>query len=290
VSDPGLTSVAQALQHARAQGVAMLDARLMLGRLLGRTPTQLIAHDDERLGREAAARWAGWLQRRADGEPLAYLLGEKEFHGLMLEVTPEVLVPRPETELLVDWAGELLTGSGGGAAAVVDLGTGSGAIALAVKRAHPHAAVVATDVSGAALQVARRNARRHELDVEFVETSWWHRLDGRRFGVALANPPYIREGDAALEALRHEPPAALTPGGDGLSALREIATGAGVHLEPGGWLLLEHGFDQADAVRALLVGAGLEAVETRQDLAGHPRATGGRRTAEAPLGNRQRQP
>jgi len=256
--------------------VAMLDARLMLGRLLGRTPTQLIAHDDERLGAQAAAPWADWLTRRAGGEPLAYLLGEKEFRGLMLEVTPEVLVPRPETELLVDWAVELLR-SRQPPAALIDLGTGSGAIALAVKQACPGATVTATDASAAALGVARRNARRLALEVDFQETSWWQGLEGRQFSIAIANPPYIRDGDAALAALRHEPRTALTPGGDGLAALREIVAGAPAHLAPGGWLLLEHGFDQAGDVRALVVGAGLEAVETRFDLAGHPRASGGRR-------------
>jgi release factor glutamine methyltransferase len=275
----GNATVAQALDQARGRGVAMLDARLMLGRLLGRSPTWLIAHDDERLG-ATTARWAEWLGRRADGEPLAYLLGEKEFHGLLLEVTPEVLVPRPETELLVDWAVELLECSPS-PAALIDLGTGSGAIALAVKQARPDAAVTATDASAAALAVARRNARRLGLEVDFVEASWWQGLEGRRFQVAAANPPYIREGDPALAALRHEPPAALTPGGDGLAALREIASGARAHLDPGGWLLLEHGFDQAGDVRALLEGAGLEAVETRFDLAGHPRATGGCRPVAA---------
>jgi len=269
-------TIAQALDQARSRGVAMLDARLMLGRLLGRTPTQLIAHDDERLGAQAAAPWADWLTRRAGGEPLAYLLGEKEFRGLMLEVTPEVLVPRPETELLVDWAVELLR-SRQPPAALIDLGTGSGAIALAVKQACPGATVTATDASAAALGVARRNARRLALEVDFLETSWWLGLDGRRFSIAAANPPYIRDGDAALAALRHEPRTALTPGGDGLAALREIVAGAPAHLAPGGWLLLEHGFDQAGDVRALVVGAGLEAVETRFDLAGHPRASGGRR-------------
>ncbi|MEO5881636.1 MAG: peptide chain release factor N(5)-glutamine methyltransferase [Caldimonas sp.] len=272
--------VAQALDEARARGVAALDARLMLGRLLGRTATQLIAHDDQRLGM-AAARWADWLGRRAAGEPLAYLLGEKEFHGLMLEVTPAVLIPRPETELVVDWAGELLARSRG-PAAVADLGTGSGAIALALKRAHPGVLVTATDVSATALDVARRNARRLGLEVDFIEASWWRGLEGRRFGVVVANPPYIREGDAALDALRHEPRSALTPGGDSLAALREIVAGAGTHMENGGSLLLEHGFDQADPVRGLLASAGFEAIETRRDLAGHPRATGGRRPGGAP--------
>ena len=267
-------TVAQALAEARRCGVATLDARLMLGRLLGRTPTQLIAHDDERLG-AAAPRWSDWLARRAGGEPLAYLLGEKEFHGLMLEVTPAVLIPRPETELLVDWAGELLRQTSR-PAAVADLGTGSGAIALAIKHAHPAAMVTATDASAAALAVARRNAGRHALAVEFVETSWWHGLDGRRFDVVVSNPPYVAEGDPALATLRHEPRSALSSGGDGLAALREIVAGAAVHLDAGGWLLLEHGFDQADAVQRLLAKAGFDAIESRPDLAGHRRATGGR--------------
>jgi release factor glutamine methyltransferase len=269
-------TVAEALAQARVRGVAMLDARLMLGRLLGRTPTQLIAGDDARLGAEAAARWAEWLSRRAGGEPLAYLLGEKEFHGLLLEVSADVLVPRPETELLVDWALELVAGPRR-RPAVLDLGTGSGAIALAVKHARPAATVTATDASPAALAVARRNARRLGLAVEFVAASWWQGLAGRSFDLVLANPPYVRDGDPALEALGHEPRQALTPGGDGLAALREIAGAAPAHLEAGGWLLLEHGHDQAEAVAALLRRAGLEAVETRRDLAGHPRATGGRR-------------
>ena len=280
-------SVAEALADARRRGVAMLDARLMLGRLLGRTPTQLIAGDDERLG-PAAPRWAEWLARRAAGEPLAYLLGEKEFHGLMLEVTPAVLVPRPETELLVDWAGELLSGRPAGAA-VADLGTGSGAVAVAIKHAWPGATVTATDASGAALAVARRNARRHGLELELLETSWWQGLGDRRFAIVVANPPYIGDTDAALPALQHEPRAALTPGADGLAALREIVAGAPAHLEGGGWLLLEHGFDQAGAVAALLADAGFKAIETRRDLAGHGRATGGRRVAAA-AGNPQRHP
>jgi len=275
----GDARVAEALADARRRGVEMLDARLMLGRLLGRTPTQLIARDDDRLG-PAAPLWADWLQRRVAGEPLAYLLGEKEFHGLMLEVTPAVLVPRPETELLVDWAGELLADVPGDAA-VADLGTGSGAIALAIKHAHPGSRVVATDASADALAVAARNARRHAVDVELLEASWWRGLDGRRFAVVVANPPYVAEADAALQALRHEPRSALTPGGDGLAALREIVAGAPAHLEDGGWLLLEHGFDQAAAVAGLLADAGFRAIETRRDLAGHPRATGGRIAAGA---------
>jgi release factor glutamine methyltransferase len=280
-------TVAQALAEARARGVATLDARLMLGRLLGRTPTQLIAGDDQRLGNEAAGRWRDWLARRADGEPLAYLLGEKEFHGLLLEVSADVLVPRPETELLVDWAAELLAGARN--ATVLDLGTGSGAIALAVKQAHPAATVTAVDASPPALAVARGNARRLGLAVDFVESSWWRALDNRSFDLVLANPPYVRDGDPALAALRHEPRQALEAGEDGLAALREIVSEAPAHLEPGGWLLLEHGYDQAAQVQALLGAAGLEVIQTRADLAGHPRATGGRRPTRRP-GNQRRQP
>ena len=230
-------------------------------------------------------RWSDWLERRLAAEPLAYLLGEKEFHGVFLEVGRGVLVPRPETELLVDWAiaarAEDPTGRAGrGAIRVVDLGTGSGAIALALKRAHPGSEVTATDVSRSALAIARSNAERLGLAIELVEASWWQGLEARRFDIAIANPPYIAAGDPHLAALRHEPAIALTPGGDGLGALRAIVAGALVPLVPGGWLLLEHGFDQAGAVREMLALAGFTALETRRDLAGHERATGGRRPAD----------
>jgi release factor glutamine methyltransferase len=270
------SSVAAALAAARAHGIARLDAQLMLARLMAATRSWLIAHDDARLDPKVAARWAEWLERRAADEPLAYLLGEKEFRGLMLEVTPAVLVPRPETELLVDWADTLLR-DGTGRKTVVDLGTGSGAIALAVKHEHQHARVLATDASGPALAVARGNARRLSLALEFVETSWWQGLDGRRFDLALANPPYVAEADPALAALRHEPIAALTSGGDGLLAIATIIASAGDHLTANGWLLLEHGFDQGDAVHRLLARARFTKVETRRDLAGLARVTGAQR-------------
>jgi release factor glutamine methyltransferase len=274
-------SVKAALAEARRRGVDLLDARLMLAHLLGRTRTQLIAHDEDLLAPEVGARWSDWLERRAAGEPLAYLLGEKEFHGLMLEVTPDVLVPRPETELLVDWALEL-TPTLDSAPRVLDLGTGSGAIALAIKRARPQARVSATDASPAALAVARRNADRHALDVEWIEASWWQGLEGRRFDLIVTNPPYVREGDAALTALRHEPRSALASGDDGMQALRAIVAGVDRSLAAGGWLLLEHGFDQAQPVRDLMTAARLEDIELRRDLAGHPRATGARRSPAPP--------
>jgi len=193
-------------------------------------------------------------------------------------------VPRPETELLVEWACEVIAaltaersaGADADRIRVVDLGTGSGAIALAVKAAHGDSEVAASDVSADALAVAGGNAERLGLAVELVESSWWQGLGGRRFDLAVANPPYIAADDPHLAALRFEPAVALTPGGDGLGALRAIIAGARPFLQPGGWLLLEHGFDQAAAVRDLLAGAGFAAVETRRDLAGHERATGGR--------------
>jgi release factor glutamine methyltransferase len=282
-----VTTVAAALAQAHGRGVARLDAQLMLARLLALSRTALIAHDDRALTRDESERWAAWLARRAGGEPLAYVLGEKEFCGLMLEVDRNVLVPRPETELLVEWVSALLadrssTLARAPAAApprVVDLGTGSGAIALAVKSANPLAAVTATDVSAASLAVARRNAARLGLAIETIETSWWDGLARRRFEIAVANPPYVAAGDPHLEALRHEPLAALTAGDDGLAALKTIVAAAPSHLEPGGWLVLEHGCDQASAVRGLLAHAGFLAVETRRDLAGLERATGGRRGA-----------
>lgn len=276
----GAVSVRAALDEARQRGVAMLDAQLMLARLLGSTRTRLIAHDDVLLAPEAGTRWAVWLERRAGGEPLAYLLGEKEFHALMLEVTPDVLVPRPETELLVDWALELLPDSGAHAD-VLDLGTGSGAIALALKHARPQARLTATDTSTAALAVARRNADRLSLAVQWIEASWWRGLEGRQFDLVVANPPYVRSGDPALAALRHEPLSALASGGDGLTALRAIVAGVAPSLRAGGWLLVEHGFDQAEHVRDLMKTAGLEHIALRRDLAGHPRATGGRRPGSA---------
>jgi release factor glutamine methyltransferase len=269
---PGPLSVAQALQEARALGVDRLDTLMLLADTLACPRTWLLAHDDATLSADQDTHLRDQLARRAAGEPLAYLLGEKEFHGLILQVDSNVLVPRPDTEVLVDWALELLAGMPH--QTVVDLGTGSGAIALAVKHAQPTATVAATDVSPAALAIAQVNARRLALEVEFIEGSWWQAVPRRRFHLVLSNPPYIAAGDEHLAALVHEPALALTPGGDGLDALRCIVAGAAAHLEPGGWLLLEHGFDQADAVQALLRGHGLAGIQTRRDLAGQPRCSG----------------
>jgi release factor glutamine methyltransferase len=275
-------TVADALREARAANVERLDAQLLLARLLNRPRSWLLAHDDAVLDTTAAAAWHALLVRRAAGEPLAYLLGEKEFRGLMLKVDPRVLVPRPETEHLVDWALELLDGALHDRAAprVIDLGTGSGAIAIAVRHAHPAADMTATDASEAALAVARDNAQRLGLAIRFAAGSWWSAVPDAAeagFDLALSNPPYIAERDPHLPALNHEPAAALTPGGDGLGALRAIIAGAAQRLAPGGWLLVEHGFDQADAVQALLRAHGFASIETRADLAGQPRCSGGQR-------------
>lgn len=271
--------MAQALAAAHALGLDRIDASRLLGHHLQRDRAWLIAHDDAPLATAQAEAFAATCQRRAAGEPLAYLVGEREFHGLRLQVTPDVLVPRPDTETLVDWALHLLRTPSWGAAAprVLDLGTGSGAIALAVAHRHPAAQMSATDLSPAALAVAAGNARQLGLAVAWAEGSWWAAVaPGARFDLLLSNPPYIAGDDPHLPALRHEPMLALTPGGDGLGALRLIIAGAPAHLVPGGWLLLEHGWDQADAVAALLQAAGFEAISARCDIEGRPRCTGGR--------------
>ena len=278
------STVAELLAQARRAGVDRLDAQLLLGRLLQQPRAWLIAHDDHALDATQAEDFMAQLAERARGIPLAYLLGEREFHGLTLQVTPDVLVPRPDTEVLVDWALELLAqddraagaNSPGALATVADLGTGSGAIALALKHTWPAAKVCAVERSPAALAVARANGQRLGLAVEWLQGDWFTPLAGRRFNLIVSNPPYIDGADAHLAALHAEPIEALTPGPDGLADLRVLARGAPVHLQPGGWLLLEHGHDQGAAVRSLLRDAGLEQVQTRRDLAGHERCTAGR--------------
>ncbi len=270
----GDLTVAGALGEAKAARLDRLDAQLLLGHVLAQSRAWLIAHDDAALDAAQHSTFHALLRRRVAGEPVAYLVGEKAFHGLVLRVDANVLVPRPDTELLVDWAIELL--APGAAQRVVDLGTGSGAVALAVKHARPAASVLATDISAAALAVARANAARLGLDVAMQHGAWWRGLEGRRFDLVLSNPPYIAGADPHLAALHHEPALALTPGGDGLGALREIIKGARDHLTPAGRILLEHGYNQAVAVQALLRAQGFAAIETRLDLGGQPRCTGGR--------------
>jgi release factor glutamine methyltransferase len=266
----------QALAAAGALGVARLDAQLLLLHVLRRGAGErawLIAHDGEALAPPDEARFLDLCRRRIGGEPVAYLTGEKEFFGLPLQVDARVLVPRPDTETLVEWSLEVLRGRQ--APRVIDLGTGSGAIALAIQSVRPDAQVEAVDRSTEALEVAAANARRLGLPVRFRQANW---LEGAAsYALVASNPPYIPAADPHLANLGHEPRQALVAGADGLDDLRAIVAAAPRHLEPGGWLLLEHGWDQAPAVRALLQAAGLQDVGSRKDLAGVERCSGGRR-------------
>ena len=270
------TRVAQALAEARAVGIERLDAQRLLAHVLARPRSWLLAHDDALLDAAPAELFRAGLARLAAGAPLAYALGEQEFHSLLLHVNSNVLVPRADTEVLVDWAIERLR-DGAAQPRVLDLGTGSGAIALALKAACPAAQVCAVDASTAALEVAQANGQRLGLVVQWLLSDWWSALAQRHFDLIVSNPPYVAAHDPHLPGLRHEPSMALTPGVDGLEALRCIARGATHHLEPGGWVLLEHGFDQAEAVGELLRAEGLHAVQTRVDLAGRPRCAGAQR-------------
>ena len=273
-----MRSVAEALRWAQAEGIDRLDAQLLLAHVLARPRAWLIAHDDAPLEGSQRQQAAALLRRRADGVPLAHLVGEKAFHALVLQVTPDVLVPRPDTEVLVDWALELLP-SLGTRPRVLDLGTGSGAVARAIARAHPASAVSAVGASSAALAVARGNGARLGLAVEWLAGDWFEPVRRRRFELIVANPPYIVAGAPHPAALPHEPPAAPVAGADGLDDLRRIAAAAPTWLIDGGWLLLEHGHEQADAVRQMLREQGLCDVARRRDLAGLPRGSGGHATA-----------
>jgi release factor glutamine methyltransferase len=253
------------------------EAEILLGAALGRSRAWLLAHADERiLDCDATDRYEAHVTRRARGEPVAYILGEKEFWSLALEVTRGVLVPRPETERVVELAlGHLAHDAG---QRVLDLATGSGAIALAIAHERRRARVIGTDISGAALAVARRNAQKLELrNVSFTQGDWFEPVGRERFDLIVSNPPYIADGDARVEPAvrRYEPRDALYSGSDGLDALRLIVASAPAHLAPGGWLVVEHGDQQGPAVRQLLAAAGFTAVATHQDLAGRDRCSEG---------------
>lgn len=255
------------------------EADLLLGHVLGRGPAWLFAHGDADVDAADAGRFEALLARRAAGEPVAYLVGHRGFWTLDLDVSPATLIPRPETERLVELALQCLPR---GACRVADLGTGSGAIALALAAERPQARVVATDASAAALEVARRNARKHGLArVDFRRGDWFGPLAGERFDLVASNPPYIAAADPHLTRgdLVHEPPAALASGADGLDDIRRIVADAPAHLHAGGWLLLEHGHDQGAAVRALLHAAGFVDVRTEPDLEARDRVSLGRRPA-----------
>jgi release factor glutamine methyltransferase len=258
-------------QLASSNESSRLDAELLLAHALQQPRSYLLAHDDEAIDQATIARYQSLLTRCAEGEPLAYLTGEREFWSLPLAVTPDVLIPRPETELAVERCLALRDAS---AAAVADLGTGSGAIALALAVERPQWRVMATDRDAAALQVARGNAERVGVqNVYFSQGDWFESLQGRQFDLIVSNPPYVAASDPALHALRYEPAAALSPGASGLEALRRIVVEAPAHLLPGGWLVLEHGAGQAAEVAGSLVDAGYARVRCHTDLAGRERVT-----------------
>lgn len=294
-----MRSIASALAVAR-ETIAINEARLLLRHVLGVPAAWLEAHRDDAIPSRAAEAFAALVERRACGEPVAYLIGFREFYGREFSVTPAVLIPRPETELLVDlarakakrsaiqkvmrsgipWdgAGDTATAAARHAPALLDLGTGSGCIAITLALELPDALVAAVDISADTLAVARANASLLGADVSFVESDWFERFGGQRFDCIVGNPPYVAAGDSHLAEgdLRFEPLAALACGDDGLDAIRCIVAAAPDYLLPGGWLLLEHGYDQAAALPPLLTAAGFDSIEQHQDLAGIVRVSGGR--------------
>jgi release factor glutamine methyltransferase len=274
-----------AARLARVTAAPRREAEVLLGAALGRTRAWLLTHPEERiLDCEATDRYEAFVTRRALGEPVAYLLGEKEFWSLALAVGPGVLIPRPETERLVECALARLPVER--ACEVLDLATGSGAVALALAAERPLARVLATDLSESAVDTARGNAARLGLAgrVEVRAGRWYAPAAGRKFEVVVSNPPYIAADDPRVDAAvrRYEPPQALFAGSDGLEALRAVATGAPGHLVIGGWLLVEHGDTQGAAVREMFEAAGLGEVRTYRDLADRERCTEGRRLAGGP--------
>ena len=275
-------SCQQALQTAQTLGLDRLDAQLLLLHALGKSDSQrawLLAHDDELLEAAVADVFGQLSLRRAAGEPLAYIVGYKEFFSFRLNVDARVLVPRPDTETLVHWSLEVLQEPAMVRnPRILDLGTGSGAIAIAIalslKTAGRPATVMAVDASADALAVASENARRLRVDLQFIESDWLENVSPH-FHLIASNPPYIASADPHLTALMHEPLQALTAGSDGLDDIRKIIAQAPGHLQPGGWLLLEHGYDQSAKVCELLVQQGFGQVQSRLDLAGMTRCSGG---------------
>jgi release factor glutamine methyltransferase len=262
-------------------GLVPLDAQVLLAHVLGRDRAWLVAHGDDALSRERSDAFLTLARRRRHGEPVAYLTGAREFWGLALQVSPAVLIPRPETETLVEMALARLPQDRD--VRVLDLGTGSGAIALAIASERPRARILATDVSADALEVARENAGRLSLgNVEFARADWYEGVAstwrGAAFDLIASNPPYVAAADAHLNEgdVRFEPGLALTPGGDGLGAIACIVAGARARLAGAGTLIVEHGYDQVAAVRALFVAAGFAEVVGARDLAGIPRVAAGR--------------
>ncbi|TAG25080.1 MAG: peptide chain release factor N(5)-glutamine methyltransferase [Burkholderiales bacterium] len=276
---PTITSL---LKGATAQGLPRHEAHYLMLHACGRATHDrawLLTHEADLLKDELVQRWQDAVMQRQSGVPVAYIVGSKEFHGLQLKISPAVLDPRDDTETLVDWALELIPLDE--PFKVLDLGTGSGAVALAIRAQRPLAQVTATDASAQALAIAAANSAALELPVRFVQTNvrdphWFSALEGQVFDLIVSNPPYIAQGDRHLAALKHEPAMALTSGKDGLDALRSIITNASSHLPSGGHLLLEHGYDQAERVCGLLSVNGFVDAITRHDLGGLDRCSGAR--------------
>lgn len=268
---PG-TRIAEML---RLPNLDPVDARALLRAALGVGDAHLVAHPGQPLTERQRERYLAWVERRRAGEPVAYVTGEREFYSLEFKVTPAVLIPRPETELLVDTALERIPREA--PIRVLELATGSGCVAVAIALHRPRARVTATDLSREALVIARENAARHGAGIEFVESDWFAAVAGRQFNLIVANPPYVAERDPCLAEgdLRFEPQAALVAGADGLACIRLLVAQARAHLDPGGSLLLEHGHDQATRCRALLEQAGYRDVISRHDLAGIERVSSG---------------
>lgn len=280
-----LGTVQVALLRAQKHGMAKVDARILLLHTLGKPTTDMawiVANDHNPLSTLQADAYSALCARRRAGEPVAYIVGHKAFYGLKLAIDKRVLDPRDDTETLVDWALELLPAANNALnnaptdkTKVLDLGTGSGAIALAILSKRHSLQVHASDASADALAVAQANASRLKLPVQFSQGSWLEAVKGQQFDVIVSNPPYIAAADPHLAALSHEPLQALASGADGLEDIRQIIQQAATHLHAGGWLLLEHGHDQAEAVRTLLTAQGFSQVESRKDIADIERCSGG---------------
>lgn len=259
----------------RRSGLAPVDARALMRLVLRANDAFLLAHAGDTLDDAQRERFQALAARRREGEPVAYLTGEREFYSLSFKITPAVLIPRPETELLVDAALSRLPAHG--EPRVLDLATGSGCVAIAIARHRPRARVTATDLSPEALAVARENAAGHQVRIEFLRSDWFAALSGREFDLIVANPPYIALDDPHLDQgdVRFEPRQALVAGPGGLDGIEILVKQAPRHLVAGAWLLFEHGHDQGSCARVLLAAAGYDEVCTLSDLAGHPRVSGG---------------
>jgi release factor glutamine methyltransferase len=267
---------------SRAHALSSAEARLLLQHVTGASSAQIAAYPGRQIGPIDQMRFESLVSRRAGGEPIAYVVGHREFYSRAFRVGPAVLIPRPETEGLIDAALARLPAEG--TPEIVDLGTGSGCVAITLALEHPAAKVLAVDASADAIEMARANAQALECDnVDFVIGDWLAGIDGHRLAMIVANPPYIAASDFHLTQgdLRFEPRGALTPGDDAMSSIRTIIAQAPAALSVGGWLIFEHGFDQAESVRALLAESGFVDMFTDRDLAGHERITGGRRPQSA---------